>query len=580
MECDYIQRNLRYGAIADASHDFFTKSMKALGINENGKWGFDDVHLYIGLDKECKNRKKLLKEERGYGVNEEFSKHGLLYKIFEDSGSQYGIGSKKDDFIKNIKQVLEDNDHTIDITKINQTDDYTIKILHKGGETNTKTLFENNMLTPDDLIEFFDSNYVELLYDTDSIGMLKMMHNTISKNPARFTAYTIINRESLNDNGMGININDDINGIVNIIDIDEEDQLYNKKSFYSKYNIGLDKVLNIYTDEPLKTEHFYIYADGGESFFESTDKKDNTINALCASMWNRRWLLSPDEISARYQAKRSGDWLKALSCLNTARSYIILGDVYEFYNIKECGIIVTIDFILVWYCLLMGIDVILLHTAEQCMIYFKNKNYIRSPIAKSVKKKGTSAKRSSAKRRRFNNTIGGGNKSQELFNLYLKQLEKELDSFEEESSNYNYFEMVALVILSCISTTPRTHDILYYNNLEALFYDIFPSNEGTMSTENEDIIKFFENKFTADCVSFAARQVALHSINKRRGTIYSNGHTYTIPEKAYAKYTEINHTLRDKDFITRKEMIIKKINNIISSAPKLRIPLLGLLYYL
>lgn len=581
-ECSYLQENLRFAALADAGHDFFDKPMKELGygdqygLDDNGhkkKWEADD-NIFLGLPKACGNAKLYTKNKKGVEKLTYFSEAGMIFKLFDDIGNPYGIKQGSfDSFTRALLPIFSRNNNKVSCAINNR--DYDIKILNKNGITNTKQLFEPGRLIQKDLIDFFESTDMYLLFDTDKIRMVKMITSVLRNDKdakSKINIRSIINREYLNDSHT---IEDEIIHMPNLVDIgsgiieySSNININSRNMFYSKYKIYLKPLDNINNIKELSTE--ITIKDGAHTLFKSSDRSDKEIKALCHSMYeNHDFRVSLEEVSARYQAKRAGDWLQAISCLDTTRMY---RDKHNITRLTHNGVMVTIDHILVSYCLLIGVDVILVNSHFSSMIYFKGKTH------KKATKRTSAHDERSGKRGRFdnsnnesnNNLSGGGNKSEELFSKYLNQLKDDIYYFEQSGdSNYTYYKYAALIILGCVLNTPRTHDIHYYNKLQALFYDILPADEGTMSTDNEEVIKFFDDEFTSGCVTFAARQVALHSIGQRRGTIESYGHEYHIPDKAYSKYKELSSHVESLAFDQQKDYIIKRIERILSDAPKI-----------
>jgi len=573
--CSYLRRKLRMGSIADAQHDFFGKSLAELGFSGMvGSWKFD-VNLYVGLDAPCPDDPKS-KNPKKEPVKEE---DPLLYDLFEDAGSPYGIRDDKSNFTEKLIGILKRESFKLTIPELNKHDDYTIKLLNKDGETDLKTIFTDNLLTSADLIAFFGSTHIDVLIDTDNIHFMKMLYDVIKKDKS-FSVNKIINREHINDSAP--KSYDDINGIKNIIDItDNGGVVYwdNKPStppksfeiFYSKYSLSLNKINNINTSKHLNVQFTIERKSDDTTLYRTSDSKNNSIQALCKSMWNpetNEFLLSPDQISARYQVKRAGDWLQALSCLDMNRLYAskdIHNKYVNHYKLNDHAILVTIDRILVWYCLLVGVDVVYLNADNSSMIYFKKGIAVKEAEKRPLNNNNNSSQPPAKKRRQ----IGGTNKpSQELFISYIKQLISDIELFEtDEDSDFTYYKYLAIIVLSCIKNTSRKVPD-YYESLKGLFYNSLPCDEGTMETDNKDIKTFFNNDFTSDCVAFAARQVALHSLGQRTGTIHVTN-TYDISTLVYITYKQLLDTLNDKSFDDTKTFLTDRLNDLIKHAPKI-----------
>jgi hypothetical protein len=374
-----------------------------------------------------------------------------------------------------------------------------------------------------------------------------------------------------------------------------------------------------------------------------SDGSFNFTRAYCVEkITNTR---NPHIKSAYYQAKRAGDWLQALSCLNKDnRDYRVEGE-RESIKIKKMKLLLS-DRILLAYCLLIGADALFL-TKTNAILYFeakptikvaakrgRNNNQAPEPaskkskedeIAKILEKLDDLRKEYITSRIKYMNTVnnentkialekwgfiykkildyisdnastdevgdevidiidkqvdkivedhvdkkvenvknppfrffGGEPKTTEpRITNYFKELTERIEGFDsDENHDYEFYEKVACIALAC-----KTQ----FNNeeLESIFFETLPSIEGYITTENENFVKFFEgDNYMADCVSFAARQVALGSIGLRTGSLKSlSDIKVDIFPNAVDAYKTIYSAL-PPDFNERQSYILKQIAKI------------------
>lgn len=158
---------------------------------------------------------------------------------------------------------------------------------------------------------------------------------------------------------------------------------------------------------------------------------------------------------------------------------------------------------------------------------------------------------------------GGKSKSKDLCKKYLIELSNDLESFDsEENPDYHYYEKVAFIILSCLNEYKGSANI--YEQMQAIAFDILPSIEGYIKCKEPDIIQFFSgDQYTADCTSYAARNIALHTLELRTGTIESLGnrekYSVKIPSSAVDFYKKIEKHLEKSTFEERRDWLIEQL---------------------
>jgi hypothetical protein len=158
---------------------------------------------------------------------------------------------------------------------------------------------------------------------------------------------------------------------------------------------------------------------------------------------------------------------------------------------------------------------------------------------------------------------GGNRNSIDNCKSYLIELYEGLSCFEsEDNPDYEYYENVAFIILACLNEYKASSDV--YEIMQAIIFDILPSVQGYIRTEESDIIQFFkDDKYTADCTAFAARNVALHSLGLWSGPIESLGnrekHSVKIPPSAVEYFDKIKKHLETSDFDERRGFLVEQL---------------------
>lgn len=158
---------------------------------------------------------------------------------------------------------------------------------------------------------------------------------------------------------------------------------------------------------------------------------------------------------------------------------------------------------------------------------------------------------------------GGSVKSIKLCKDYITELRLSLECFDsEENPDYTYYENTAFIVLSCLNEYRTSANV--YEQMQAILFDILPSIEGYIKCKEPEIQQFFgKDDYTADCTSYAARNIALHSLGLRTGKLESLGnrakHSVKIPPSAVDFYKKIEKHLEKSTFEERKEWILQQL---------------------
>ena len=555
-DCDELNTSLKHGIVSDAKHDFGLKP------------GDIDVILSGTDESICPD------------IPERGNRHGVIYYdednlLFEllNKDNDYGFDGEKE-FNKKIIETLIENDYDIELRSVGYNENtYAVSLLHYNSKINLKELTQDPRMKNSDIRSFFnDREYSEqnVLIDCGAIDFLNLFH---VKN---YNINCVINREKLNDPSTSSKIAGKVKGISYLIDDDDDkrskhldhdgdveyyhkNNYLNKDKFFSKYYFYLSTPKR---KEPRKSNsdlytRFLIMPNDTADDFEtelhvSKDWRENSINACISEMRRKPKKMWP----VIYQRKRAGDWLMVLSCFDTDRRYIN-DDTGKHFNLQKT-VIKTIDRILLWYALLLGADV--LYEAEGSLLFFRNKDRKRLTSSRPV------IPRRPLNSLSDNEYSGGGSikTSKELCEEYLSELKKDLECLEtEENSDYGYYEKVAFIILSCLNEYRDSTNV--YEQMQAIAFDILPSIEGYIKCEEPDIIQFFSgDHYTADCTSYAARNIALHTLGLRTGSIEKLGnrekYSVRIPSSAVDFYKKIEKHLEKSTFEERRNWLIEQLN--------------------
>jgi len=252
---------------------------------------------------------------------------------------------------------------------------YTIKILKKEGVYNMRNI--SNKVSLKDYSEFFGLRGINLnlVIDAQSIGLKKLFSRALrNEDGTGLDVRSIISREVINDPATkiydGFEKGDNLASFFILLDnytsnikyssYDVPDDNMYRSKFFSKLDLTLSKLENYaanklprITLDITNKKHGLVYKTGNPHI-------DNSISSCWALI--KKWFDSKSDKHIRcstfFQCKRSGDWLQALSCLDNGRPYKLDKGGLEgeiFPNDKK---LVTLDQILLWYSLFIGIDVI------------------------------------------------------------------------------------------------------------------------------------------------------------------------------------------------------------------------------
>lgn len=412
-------RSIKHAACADAYHDFGHKTGAANWTSLEQSIGPGLGQLRKGLDDRKFPGEPVGTKQKDVPVLTQLhDEDSMLKELF--GGSTIDFTSTK-----KLARAVRKEGGTLDIELQNTIygpQSYVIKSLHSGDnydvglinrnsiktrqaeENRTKPVLENpaapQIFTQQDIADFFGSNTINLLFDAFIIDTSSIIVNAKG---AGLTVNRIVNRELINDpapktyeipaddvaaaraNGNVYNIifdscKDDIIYLHNPQDLINDELQRNK--FFSKYDFrlsplnslkknALPRISMTLTNPNLEINKGKVI-EAPEVVYLNDDPHQNNNIAHC---WKRIQKIfgsqktkgavergGHEEISAHFQCKRSGDWLQALSCLDTGRSYVNNeGEDIELEGNKEGVniILVTHDRILLWYALFMGLDVVL-----------------------------------------------------------------------------------------------------------------------------------------------------------------------------------------------------------------------------
>jgi hypothetical protein len=336
-DCDEF---LNLMAIADAYHDFGKKIVDN-DIILKGLYCESKPELEEDLEKKPENY--ILKRVIGYDdVN------ALEYDLKEDP-----------EFKKNIK-TINGNNYTVKALYTEVTSQ--AGIINKNTDITSKQFCDN--VDIEDLHNFFmDNGRKTFLIDTDGIRFLNIFEHAYNKD-TRGICSRIINRELLND--CAPKATSHLKKVLDLNDFDNNITKYSNRRFNTGYKITLGSIFGLNSGFKIKKN--------GELLYESKDSNENNKTNCVIKINKAKRENNIEKLSALYQVKRSGDWLQALSILNTERVYS--GDT----KLDGNDILITFDIILVCYCLYLGINVILTRRNSGEAYFFKYNKRIKKSI--------------------------------------------------------------------------------------------------------------------------------------------------------------------------------------------------------
>ena len=295
---------------------------------------------------------------------------------------------------------MREQKHTFQNT-IHGSETYTIRLLTQDGVSDIKPMFNKGSkpgvrpvvlpsctITTDTFYKFFGSDQINLLFDAQCIKVMKLLQYA-EPTGAPLTVRRIHNREVINDPAP--KTFEDPSGrwnsnMTHSVEFDADPTFINyqhyepkdggdpldRDKFYSALDFKLSPLYNApfsmksgnkpaASIEVLQNGSLILHSDNDphisnrisqcwlrikNAFDKGAGKKKNHI-----------------EVAAHYQCKRSGDWLQALSCLDLGRKYKSYTDgvptaAAAAALTKKNIILVTHDRVLLWYCIMVGIDVL------------------------------------------------------------------------------------------------------------------------------------------------------------------------------------------------------------------------------
>lgn len=353
-----IGSELLDGALADSVHDF--KIPNVITKNKDGVT-LGDVFLTL--------------PDKPTGAYSAKSEHDMLHKIFGKDPKKNPIRELIEDIEK---EKAKGNDKVLRLTVNGLAKfDYTVNYLSHVGENgiinDMRSIKDKVSLRDYDTFFNLKGSPLNIVIDAQSIGMKKLFSFAKKDEGSNLVINSIINREVVNDpaskiydvskflkkDGLTYNVlREDNTENIKYTSFDTPDNPLLRNKFYSTLDLTLSPLLNTnnkglprITLDILNKQKELIYQTGNPHL-------DNAIS----SCWNliKKWFGSKTDKHIRsssfFQCKRSGDWLQALSCIDIDRPYLNDTDNSRvaINNLK----LVTLDQILLWYSLIIGIDVI------------------------------------------------------------------------------------------------------------------------------------------------------------------------------------------------------------------------------
>jgi len=259
------------------------------------------------------------------------------------------------------------------ITKrINGLSDYDceMKILMKDGNYNLRDKCRS--LSTSEYRAFFGlegSDTLNVVIDAQTVGMNKLFGLAVlTPGETKLSVNNVFNREVVNDPApktyelaklvstasAEYNIKlDQFNGSITYPSYEIETDLLFRNKFFSTLDICLSPLKPNNQGNIMPKIQLDLIDRNKKMIHQSSNPHSTNAISTCLSFIRKFLGLAGDKhikCSAFFQCKRSGDWLQALSCLDTGRKYSdgLSGKI----------VLVTHDRILLWYALFMKIDVI------------------------------------------------------------------------------------------------------------------------------------------------------------------------------------------------------------------------------
>jgi len=280
------------------------------------------------------------------------------------------------------------------------TNNYNIKLFSAGGETDIKQLWTvpdpnfrktpSSKATQGDIRNFFGGDEIYLVFDASVLDLMSFIKSTTAGGAGQQYIHRMFNREVVNDPATKTYEDRPFAGKDHIasdvcFDNDAKVIIYprnvlptptgailNKSPFqrdklFSKYDFSLGEL--VYQKSGAPRINLELQDPDGNRIHCSADPHEDNNIAKCWKRVMESYKKESKHINsaAHFHCKRSGDWLQALSCLDTARAYNNTpigtpGGLVPANFVSVAGknlILVTHDRVLLAYALTLGIDVIM-----------------------------------------------------------------------------------------------------------------------------------------------------------------------------------------------------------------------------
>lgn len=413
-------RFLIHAACTDTYHDFHKKSGFSSQVRKGESNNPSVYDARIGLNVPAEYATIPQNREHKIGgapdINSLHEEDELMIEIFRHVEiPEQGRVVNQDNIIKSLIAYLEQSEDgmlsgqnfdglwekvlTPSPKTVVKTNNYNIKLFRSGAEreSDISKLWSDKTMTAtttvDEISEFFGGNDIYLVFDASVINVMTFIQCT-PRGDTPLSVHRIFNRESCNDPAghtyedkkipnqsvksdiyfdydfdnisykrhMPITYNESGIGII------EGSAPVQRDKLFSQYDFNLSPLDWNNTGAPRIS--LELQDEKGTRVHQSADPRmDNNI-ARCWKRLLECYKKDPAKhinSAAHVHCKRSGDWLQALSCLDTGRSYnnapVSVGaDRTANTAVSVDGqnlILVTHDRVLLTYALTLGIDVIM-----------------------------------------------------------------------------------------------------------------------------------------------------------------------------------------------------------------------------
>jgi len=407
------ERLLLHAACADSYHDFshppkpFSNTFNPIRERVAGKPGLYDVRAGLPTNLDLPLSRSIANQYNPDVLHKENQMLQELFKGSEPIGNYKVPNPLEEDkrFVKNLCLAIDGSPANSNKKKqltrtfetLNGSETYTIKLLSDAnGNTNVNDIqslqaatsgkhagreFKESKITVGDLYKLFGSTDVNLVFDACSMNITSLFKNA-QPDPqvGEFHVNWLINREFLNDPATKPMIDDkkiiikapgqmffnfmvesDPNPITYIrYETGSTSDILQRNKFFSNLDLKLGPVM--YKDNKSNpTTVLELYQNNNERLYIIPEPSlQNQIGQCCQLIWEAIFGKNHIVTSSHFQRKRSGDWLQALSCLDVGRLYFNRNDeTRKAESLKNKNIVlVTHDRILLWYALMLGLDVL------------------------------------------------------------------------------------------------------------------------------------------------------------------------------------------------------------------------------